>query len=231
MLIRLGVYDLFAYTVPGGFYLSVAFYILQRFQIVSINYKNFSTTEWIIFVVLAYVTTFILNPIAGWIWHRTFRPKNLHSKTKNELKERNPGLILPLDSMDWYIALAYIRHHNVEASQDIQHINSLHIMLRNLGLSFICISVVCITEFIITPALYRYLVFAIIAFFATVMCARRAVVFNRWYYEEIYQTVAAMSWQSSNLPIRYEPKPLSTEHKISSKKTKKPIHSNHPKQK
>lgn len=204
MSVRLGVYDLFAYMVPGGFYVSIFLYIMQRFQLISVDYKSVATSEWVIFGVLAYVATFIMNPVAGWIWHRLFRPKNLHNKTKKELKERNPGLILPIEHMDWYIALAYIRHHNMEAAQDIQQINSLHIMLRNLGLNFTLIFVITIVEFILAPVMYRYSSFSLLTLFAAIMCARRAVVFNRWYYEAIYQTVAAMSWQSSNLPVRYE---------------------------
>src|SRR5688500_10502282 len=112
MSVKLGIYDLFAYTIPGGIFLAALIFVLINHFGLNLDYTGLSLTFIIIFGVLSYLLGYVIDAISGRMWRDFFRPKNLFEETIAKFNDENPSIKVSLKEMDWYIIFAYIRNQN-----------------------------------------------------------------------------------------------------------------------
>jgi hypothetical protein len=85
MSIRVGIYDFFAYTIPGSLYLAIVVYGFVVFGLFEFDVSwlsNLSLVQIIASSILAYIVGLVVDLIAKQ-WYRLFRPKDF---PKDELK-------------------------------------------------------------------------------------------------------------------------------------------------
>ena len=72
MNIKIGMYDFFAYTIPGGFYLLAIICGCAICGLVTIDLRTFdiSLTELVAITVLAFVAGWVFDPVAR-TWYRS----------------------------------------------------------------------------------------------------------------------------------------------------------------
>lgn len=201
MPIRVGTYDFFAYTFPGGLYLIATLYLLQKYGVFQLDYANIPAVYVFTLIGVAYVMGLVIDPIAGNLWYRLFRPKDFFKATMREFNQRNSRLQVEFQDMDWYVLMAYIKRFNREMATDVEHINVLRIMFRNLSFGFLILAVIGAIEYVQRGYSTPFLIICVILMTGSIILVRQAVRFNRWFYEGIYQSVAALALESHQLPV------------------------------
>jgi hypothetical protein len=202
--IKLGIYDFFAYTVPGVFYLFTTAYFCIAFGVVTIDLQallNLSFIQILLVAGLAYVTGFILDRIAR-LWDRLFRPKNLAQVVLDEFKLTHRELDFKFEGADWPILLAYLRRHDVGGTAEIERFNVTHIMLRNVSLNLLALSLIQIVQYFRTNFYIWYLVSFLVLLVLSILAAQQAARFNRWFYSANYEAIIAHGLELSNLLTR-----------------------------
>jgi hypothetical protein len=204
MSIKLGLYDFFAYTLPGGLYLSVVAYGAAIFGLIVIDLNSLGTLSFVqivILVAVAYFISFVFDPFAKY-WHRLFKGgKGYTRRVYDNYTSSHAAFEFKLPPDDWPVMLAYIRRENIEIAGDIERLNVSRIMMRNvsLGLAFLTVlqSIQCLrTNFLPLDA-------ALLIVFAagSVLCGRQGATFQAWFYQSLYQAILARSLTISDLVI------------------------------
>lgn len=201
MSIRVGTYDFFAYTLPGGIYLIATLYLLQKYGGFLFDYTNIPTVYFIVLIGAAYIMGLVIDPIASNFWYWLFRPKDFFKTTMKEFNQRNSRIQVEFQDMDWYVLVAYIKRINREMATDIEHINALHIMFRNLSFGFLIYSAIATLEYIERAYSIPFAVMAGLLLIGSIIFIRQAIRFNRWFYQGIYQSIAALALEVHQLPI------------------------------
>ena len=117
MSIRIGLYDFFAYTIPGIFYLIILVFWLNAFGVTAIDVKTLDSLSISSLVVIlggGYIAGLLIDPLA-YKWMRLFQSRNRDAAMSafNEFHNQHPWLVLDLNWTDWGI-LRWIRLFRVE---------------------------------------------------------------------------------------------------------------------
>lgn len=134
MSIKIGIYDFFAYTIPGGMYLVSVIYLGYIFQSFIIDITTFDLVPLLIFVALSYVIGLILNPIS-YKWHRLFKTKDISRTTLEKFQNNNFNFKFKFEPRDIPILIRYIKQNDMEVASEMGQFNAMHIMLRNRNVS------------------------------------------------------------------------------------------------
>lgn len=190
MNIRLGIYEIFARIVPGGFYLVA---LIQTGIVLGwitldlnlINQIGLLPSLGLAFVAYLLGTVFdILSPS----WHRLFKPKNFSAQELLAFKNNYPDWTIDFEDKDWPVMLAYIRRQNLELGSEIDKYNAQAIMLRNVSLGLVWIAgnegVAALRQQSGWP-----LLLAVGLILISFMVIRRATTFRQWYYSTIFQII------------------------------------------
>jgi len=196
MSVRVGIYQLFARAIPGGFYLFTIFYLCVLFGLVTIDFQslnNLSVIWAIVFAILAYIVGEIFDQFALW-WHRLFKPRNLSNVVLDEFKKAHADWEINVQDRDWHILLAYLRRESPEVVNQIETHNATCIMLRNVGLNLMVLSVIQIVQFIQNNYIWN-LVLCIVLVVASIISGRQATKYRRWFYRGVFEALIAHSLQ------------------------------------
>ncbi len=140
MSIAIGIYDLFAYTIPGFLYL----YLINEFlHLIGWNYlklTNLPTGNEVIFGILialgAYLAGHIFDYFAYWFCFRLLTRYKITDASLNRLKVKFPELNIQFQPRDWDPLFVSLRHRNLEYSHVLDTFGATNIMLRNVSFSF-----------------------------------------------------------------------------------------------
>jgi len=203
MSVRVGIYQLFARAIPGGFYLFTIFYLCVLFGLVTIDFQslnNLSVIWAVVFAVLAYILGEILDQFALW-WHRLFKPRNLSNVVLDEFKQAHAEWEINVQDRDWPILLAYLRQESLEVVNQLETHNATCIMLRNVGLNLMVLSIIQMVQFTQTSYIWN-LVLCIVFGVLSIISGRQATKFKRWFYRGIFEALIACNLEISEIVKR-----------------------------
>jgi hypothetical protein len=204
MGIKIGLYDFFARTIPGGIFLGALLYILRRYQIYAFTFTNMSAMEGSLFAICSYIAGFIIDPIANNYWYQFFKPRGrLHEETMMGWNKMHSGIEVQSQEMPWYIPLSYIKRHNMEMAYDVERFNVMSIMLRGASFGALIFTVIFAIEFISRGFLLRYVIFSVLCLTAAIISIRESVKFRTWFYKALYESVIALIITPEQLPIKF----------------------------
>jgi hypothetical protein len=144
MNITLGVYDLFAYAVPGSLYLALVTYVAER--LAWINLLGILQVNTAIVIISAGILSYLVGHITyrlGYLLSRAYgRDKNMDD-ARREFVERVPSADgRPFLQMDRSIMQAAAELHESGAAVEIGRLRAIGLMLRNSAPVFILAAVV-----------------------------------------------------------------------------------------
>ena len=228
MSVQFGVYDFFAYTVPGGLYLFSLMYILASFTGVKFDFaslSNLSIIQVLLIAIPAFITGLVIDRIAVF-WYRRFEPKQLTKVVFEKVQARYPNLEFTFQGNDWAVLIAYLQRERNETTVEIHRFNALHILLKNASFNFLILSVTAVILFFYRSFDWLQLLAGIGLMIASIICARQAARFKRWFFASTIEAVVARSLEQDDLVIKHnEPFSLSknngsAKRQSTSKKTK-----------
>ncbi len=206
MTIQLGIYDFFAYAVPGGLYLLLLTYLLASFSGGKFDFaslSNLSLVQTLIFTVIAYLAGLVVDRIAVF-WYRIFEPRQLEDKVLEKLKQRYSNLEFRFQGKDWAVLIAYLQREKPETTSEIHRFNAIHIFLKNASFAFIILSVAEVVLLIINRFDWEYLLISVGAALSSIISARQAVRFKRWFFSANFEAVIAKGLEQGDLMIRHK---------------------------
>jgi hypothetical protein len=196
MSIRIGIYDFFAYTIPGAVYLSAIVYLLHTLHVVSVDPTSFSLSipDIVILAVLSYISGLVLDPLPAPLWERLFGSKEVSEVALDEFKQDHPSLAINFGAKDWPILLAYIRLEDIDVASDIDKSNAMSKMFKNICFGFFIFSAISIIQ--VPRAGFWSVLLPLMFLLLSFLAGRQGTRFRRWFYLMIYEAIVA-----SNLDI------------------------------
>ncbi len=193
MNVRIGLYDFFAYTVPGGIYLFTIIYVLVKAHVIHVSQRiedfALSATGVILITIASYVSGLLFDFFTS-RWVRLFRSKNFPQKVLDEFRARYPYLDIKFRALDWQILFAKIRQESPENGSTIEQNNVTNLMLRNLSFGFAVLCIVQIVEFIVTMNSLN-VVFSVIFGLLSAFAQMQSDKFARLFFIQIFEYITA----------------------------------------
>src|SRR5262245_13164097 len=116
MPFRVGVYEFFARTIPGAFYIFTLLYLCNISSLVKINWQTLNniSAHWALsFAVFAFVVGSLMDPFSIY-WHQLFKPSNIRYLVLEEFKALHRDWEIKIQAKDWPILLAHLRRDRLE---------------------------------------------------------------------------------------------------------------------
>lgn len=198
MSVRIGVYDFFAYTIPGVLYLGIILFALAIFGVVPLTWNSLNDVSFagLIFLVGAgYALGMLLDVIAEQ-WSYLFRKRKTPYLMLEKFAHLHQSIQCNFSANDWILLLASIRQASPESAVDAEQHNAISIMLRNLSLAFLLLAIVFLLYFVVVAGNYWNIGFALLCLIASYLAIRRSTMRREWFYESVYQAMAALNLRS-----------------------------------
>lgn len=193
MSITIGIYDLFAYTIPGLFYLFVIFVYLWKFQVFQVSTDNLSNIPsgiaWLVFVfsiAAAHLLGHLLDYFAQRFVFQLLRRKKDSERALHELKKRYPKVDIRFDAVDWNLLFTLLRERSQDHTRVIDSFEANSIMLRNICFGLLWLGILQLITLVESFSIFGLIVFAgtmILVFIAH----QRSRMFHRWFIVEIFE--------------------------------------------
>jgi hypothetical protein len=206
MSLSIGIYELFAYTIPGVLYI----YVINEFlRIINYPYVDISKVDNLaqlaILAVLAYIAGHIFDSIAQKIWSPLFLREDVPERMLMYVKEKNKGFDIQFTADQVQLLRSAIRRNDKAIVDRFSKHDVLHIMLRNVSFGFLLF---CILQFVLfwqSSWSLQYLVVALTSLGISIIAIRRSEVFRERYYLNIFD--AALCYGTSMEQILRFPMP------------------------
>jgi len=188
MSINLGLYDVFANMVPGLLY-SFFLYELTKLLNIKILYVEQSSLVTITgFIVISFVLGHIFNRPSYNLWYKFIEK---YQKTRiialQDLKKYNPSINFDFLPEEAEILFAIIRHHDFQLAERIDAFRANCIMLRNISFGFVLLAIIPIVYIVRDGFSWEYLIYLLGGVVFSLLAARRAIDYMRWFYREIFR--------------------------------------------
>lgn len=195
MSIRVGLYDFFAYTLPGIFYFAIIGFWLIVFDLLVIDFfalKDLSLVILFTIIGASYITGVLIDPLA-YRWMRLFQRRNRDAAKAafDEFTQRHTWVNLGYDAKDWGILLRAVKSVSMEAAADVEQHNVAAIMLRNISLAFVFSFISCIVYYFVFLSDPWIVILGLIFFILAIVAMRRNRIRRHWFYIAIFEAFTA----------------------------------------
>jgi len=197
MSIRIGLYDFFAYTLPGVFYLLIALSGLALFKYVLLDWTTFnSLSVYVAFLIIGagYVVGLLMDAIA-YRWLCLFYKRN--SETRRSaleiIQRRYLWLQFDIQISEWPVLLHRIKSKSLEAAADIEQHNVASIMLRNVSLGLVIASIELLVYFLFTNRQGWVIILILGLTLLAILALRRSQTRRLWFYLGVFEAFVAHS--------------------------------------
>lgn len=195
MSIRVGLYDFFAYTLPGIFYLAIIGFWLNTVGLLLVDFsvlKDFSLVVLFVTLGAGYIIGVLIDPVA-YSWMRLFNKRN-RDVTKlayDEFTQRHSWVNLKYEAKDWGILLRAVKSVSMEAAADVEQHNVAFLMLRNISFAFVlCFISSVIYYFLVLPNLW-VLGMGFLLLIMAILAMRRSRIRRHWFYVAVFEAFTA----------------------------------------
>ena len=189
MSTRIGIYDLFAFTIPGSIYIGSLLYMLVTFGYINLDLQGIqlSVVHILILGILAYLLGILFDSVSDYLWYKWVKPKNIPEKILSTIKERYPKLNIEFDSIEWPLLMARIRRESMDVTAEIDKFKALGKMLNNISFSFLILSVFQLVLMFIKQNLIINISLFILFIAFSLIFVKRAIIYDGWFYSMIYE--------------------------------------------
>lgn len=200
MSLKLGIYDFFAYTIPGGLLLIIVFGSLEIFGITDlINWiGELSFFKLFLFAICAYLNGFVFEPIIS-KWAKIFQKRDFVGYAFKEFKEHYPKRELNFDPYEYSIWIAGIRRKSLSLVVEIDRFMALSKMLRGIGFAIQLGALALIFIPIFTKISLWLIPVGLIAGLLSITTIKESKKFHKWYYWVIYETILSLEGEFKSL--------------------------------
>ncbi|MCU0569680.1 MAG: hypothetical protein MUF49_24295 [Oculatellaceae cyanobacterium Prado106] len=195
MSIQIGLYDFFAYTLPGAFLLLVLGYagaMLRLFPLTWQTINTLSTPMIILGIALSYLLGVLLEPIAK-RWYQIFQPKVRTRYIFEEFMRLHPDWKVKARPEDAGLLRAYIKQEKMEIALDIEKNGATAKMLRNFSFGLALLALILLIQSFIQGFQVLRLLLFLMAGGLSGLATLEATKYYRWFHFLTLETIAAFT--------------------------------------
>lgn len=192
MSITLGIYDLFAYLIPGLLYL----YVFNEFSKLT-GFSGFDLFQLgtgqtinalnaLILLFAAFIIGYLIEPVAQVILSDWIYRKKVSVESLDGLKQQHPLLDIRFEPKDCDLLLTFLRQRNKEITQAIDKFQADSMMLRNISFGLSLFTLLHLIHFLLDRSPGNVFA-AIAAALLAVIAYRGSFKFRRWYFNAIFE--------------------------------------------
>jgi hypothetical protein len=213
MSIRIGIYDFFAYTIPGALMLLIILGFLDALGIQDmwIKFHSLNTFQVVLSIVSCYLAGYVFNPFLA-KWSGFFEAKDFVHDTLAQLKMRNPEIVANINHVDWPIWMASIRRENLDLAFEIDRFLAIAKMLRGASIFLLFGGIIILVYVLNSRFSAWYLPITIVSTFLSILMVKESIKHKRWFYFVIFETVI-----SRQEPFNFQTEPQNTSNSTHSK--------------
>ena len=203
MSIQIGLYDFFAYTLPGALLLAILGYAGASFGLVQINFQTLNTLSTpiaLVSIAASYLVGMLLEPIAQ-RWYRFLQPKSRKKYIFEDFRAIHPDWKIHIPKQDAGLMRAYIKQKNVELAIDIEKNGAIAKMLRNFSLGFAVFAAILLVQLLMQGFQGWRFVGLGLAVGLAAIAASEAAKFYRWFHFLTLEAIAAFSFNPADQVI------------------------------
>lgn len=222
MNIRVGVYEFFGYTVPGGIFLFGILYLFHANSIININIdiNKLNIAQVLIYGAFSYIVGILIYPISTFIFNKIIpvkhhneqnendgKPKklNIGQEALNQFKKRYKDVFIfksIFNSQEWAVLQAILKKDNIQISDDIEKLRAIGLMFKNISLCFFFLALILTYE-IIAIKYYKWkLVLIFTLLFCSYLSGLRGIEYHKWSYHLLYESIIAKFLDVNDLLIK-----------------------------
>jgi hypothetical protein len=223
MSITIGIYDLFAYTIPGFLYIYVLYAYLIRFGPKFGPLKTpplpdgYGLLIFVLLLVSAHLLGHLLDYFAQRFVFRILRRRSDSERALHELKQRYPDVDIRFQAVDWNLLFTLLRERSQDHTRVIDSFEANSIMLRNICFGLLWLGILQIFALVDSFSVLRMIFFA--GTMTLVFVAQqRSRMFHRWFIVEIFE--ASLNFGSDLNEVVYHRNIDETDLKSIKRKTK-----------
>ena len=197
MSVSLGIYDFFAYIIPGLLYL---FTFNEFLRVIGWKFINIgmllqvgqtpNITFAILILIVAYLAGHILEPLAYYFYcefiYNLRHKRKVYDKQLQYMKERYPNLNIRFNPKDWNILFAFIRQRNFDMAKILDKFQADSIMLRNIAFGSLILTLIYTGSFFST-GVWIILLIASGIFFISLLAINKSNKFRTWFYSGVFE--------------------------------------------
>ncbi|MGG6293973.1 hypothetical protein ACQ4M4_06080 [Leptolyngbya sp. AN02str] len=199
MSIQIGLYDFFAYTLPGVLLVAALIYAGASLSLFQLNFQQLnelSTPITLIGIGISYILGMLLEPIAK-RWYRLIQPKGRTKEIFKEFKALHPNFVVNVRPEEAGLMRAYIKQKNLELALDIEKNGATSKMLRNFSFVFLILTLILMLNWFSHSFQILYLVALCFTTFLSFVAAYESTKFDRWFHYLTLESIAAFSLEPS----------------------------------
>lgn len=203
MSISVGIYDFFAFTIPGGLYLATIIYLSTALGLVQVkinDFSNLSLIQIVVGVAVAYILGLIVDPVAKQ-WYRLFKQGHTTESTFVRFKQNYPEFELKFKSTDWPLLRAFVRRQNKDLALDIERMSVLRTMLRNVSFALMLLALIQAVRLFSGNAPTFDLITGIVLATLSVLSGKESVKYSDWFHAGFYEAIVAYAVQASDFVV------------------------------
>ncbi len=190
MSIRIGIYDFFAYTIPGGLIILLLFIGITQpaLQVVWISMSCLTFAQLFFFGLASYITGYICGPVFN-KWRELFEKKHAKAEAEERFSAKYPMIFKETSIKDWAIWLAVVRRENLDLSFEIDKHKAVSKMLEGTSLALIIFIPVLIAYFFKEMINIWYFWLIPLLILSSILSIKQSIKFNTWYYSTVYENI------------------------------------------
>ncbi len=199
MSFSVGVYDLFAYTIPGFFYLFVGNEVLKSFGFSHLNYQDISNPTTV--AVLAFAA-FVLGHVMDFVadkWKSFLEKEKVSTLAIDTLRRNFPDLNIKFQPNERSILFAVIRRNHDDITATIDRNKAISILFQNVSLGFLLYAIFLVVQILINGYSLNNLVISIAALTMSFATRQQGRMFNLWFNSLIFEV--ALTYGTSTKEI------------------------------
>lgn len=187
MSFSVGVYDLFAYTIPGFFYLFIGNEILKSFGFSHLNYQDISNPTTVVLLIFA---AFVFGHVMDFVadkWKSFLEKEKVATLAIDALKRNFPDLNVKFQPNERSILFAIIRRNHDDIAATIDRNKAISILFQNVSLGFFLYAVFLVVQMLLSGYALNNLVFSIMSIIMSVATRHQGRMFNLWFNSLIFE--------------------------------------------
>lgn len=190
MSINLGIYDFFAYLVPGLMYLFLINDFSARMGWGSYNLSQAGTPAGIgvlgVVALAAYVIGNLFDIVAHWFCFSLLTRKNMPETVLSGLKKQYPDLKIAYNPRDYHMLFVLLRARNPGFTQIIDRFEANSIMLKNISLASLLFSLLRLPQ-LLTGFSFQELLFVLAGALACWLAFRASKNYHTWFFLDVFE--------------------------------------------
>jgi hypothetical protein len=192
MSINLGIYDFFAYLVPGLMYLFLLNEFSSRIGLASFNITQLNLDFGVagVIVLAAYVIGHLFDVFAQWFCYKLLTRKSIPATTLENIQTQYPHLNIRFEPKDYHLLFVLLRERNLPFTEVLDRFEANSILLKNVSFASILFAILQLSTLFGDFSIVNLLLF-LSGVTVCWMAFNSSRMYHTWFFLDVFEASLA----------------------------------------